>query len=473
MFQRGCVKICGLGLLSPSNRGSNETATTNLNLRAVGDGLTQSAQALEKFWETCKTQREKISTEFAHIRNVVAEGERAALSAFDQCANTATKLLHTFRESCDVLNFQFSALLNAGLPIPSLTGTLTLPSPNVHVSFVGIKTLECMLRDCCTVVNTETPCEIQQEIMVLQAQAALLKETRVQVLNDLRDQETCTWNQLDKVKLEMFWKRKTNPAGLPFLGRQLATFGTSSDECHSGGIAVSRDGTLVAISSMEKHRVALFALPNGNFTRYIGSGNGQLNSPRRICFSFAGDSILIANCNNCRLVEMSLTGQQQRVIQLPDVDSIFPNFVGVDANADVIVASGVAIFVFEYKTGSFIKKICCDTRGCFALLGVRLSPDGDHFAVCDYKNRCVSVFTLFGQPAGTWDCDGIGVSDIGYLSSGEVAIAGDSFISLKQNSSLPVERRKRVVCEGSFVRSCTIGDFVLVALSSQRWAVFG
>lgn len=69
------------------------------------------------------------------------------------------------------------------------------------------------------------------------------------------------------------------------------------------GMAVSHDGTLLAVSSTgaSPKAVALFSLPSGDHLRSFatrGSEPGQLKAPRKLCFAVNGSSRCVpANLN--------------------------------------------------------------------------------------------------------------------------------------------------------------------------------
>ena len=94
---------------------------------------------------------------------------------------------------------------------------------------------------------------------------------------------------------------------------------TAADINH--GLAVSPDSAHM-VASHSDHSLSMYSLPGGEHIRTFGSegaGEGQFKSPAKLCFSAAGN-ILVAERDNKRVQEVTLTGDHVRFIGFGVID---------------------------------------------------------------------------------------------------------------------------------------------------------
>ena len=218
------------------------------------------------------------------------------------------------------------------------------------------------------------------------------------------------------------------------------------------------------VASHINDTLSVYSLPGGAHVRTFGrggAGEGQFNRPAKLCFSVAGN-ILVAECDNKRVQEVTLTGDHVRFI---GVGVIEDKIWGIAANAELIVVgkynctSNNRIMMFDAVTGAFVRafgdygdapgqvmrdcygiRFTADSRhivvaesvgsrgrlsvfmlaGAFvrcigegklkAALDVEFADNGD-FIVCDFRNNRICVYsadgsTLLRQWEGNGDADG-------------------------------------------------------------------
>lgn len=93
--------------------------------------------------------------------------------------------------------------------------------------------------------------------------------------------------------------------GKPYLanGKYVATLRLT--ESHgNAGVAISPDGTRLAVCHSKANKVVVYSLPEGSLQQEFGSqgcGSKQFSNPQKICFLPANGHILIADCWNKRI----------------------------------------------------------------------------------------------------------------------------------------------------------------------------
>lgn len=151
-------------------------------------------------------------------------------------------------------------------------------------------------------------------------------------------------------------------------------------------IAVSCDASLVAVLSIGtsvKPSIFVFSICTGDIITSFGHDGGapaQFKSPTSLCFVPGTSNLMVADYGNCRLQEVTSTGQHVRF-----VDNLFENkYCCVDANTNVIVATTKkvpGIWVFNYHTGAYVKTLA-DHPGNTPV-AIKLTPDGTCVATVD------------------------------------------------------------------------------------------
>ena len=177
----------------------------------------------------------------------------------------------------------------------------------------------------------------------------------------------------------------------------------------NNGLVISPDSARM-VTSHSDDTLSVYSLPSGEHIRTFGSkgtGEGQFQSPVKLCFSVAGN-ILVAESNNMRVQELTLTGDHVRFI---GVGVIFDPISGIAANAELIVVGMYAcisnnrIMMFDAVTGVFVRAFgdCGDAPGQLMKYcqGIRFTPDSRHIIVAEsndsFANGRLSVFTLAGE----------------------------------------------------------------------------
>lgn len=176
--------------------------------------------------------------------------------------------------------------------------------------------------------------------------------------------------------------------------------------CAKGvGMCVSLKHGLVIVSDSGSKQLHMYSLEKGLLVRSIGSagsGKGQFRlSYGGMCVSPDGDSILVADCLNHRVQEVSIfDGSWVRYIGKDYVDG--PEFV--DCNTDVIAVSEHChrISVLFWGDGRLRAGFNSNTYGTdpdllFYPHGIRLLANGSGLVVADKSNHRLCVFTLNGK----------------------------------------------------------------------------
>jgi hypothetical protein len=182
--------------------------------------------------------------------------------------------------------------------------------------------------------------------------------------------------------------------------RRISTFGRVS---YFNGIAVTRDGSLILLTStrITWHGVHVFDGHNYAFVRAVGDyGTGplQFNFPNQLCIS-CDDHVFVADTYNHRIQVLTprldfhgFVGAEQ--LNLP---------VGVCADQHtvfVVQRSDLLVCVFSRDDGALLRRFGSagnahdqlDLPHAMCLIG-----DTRQIAVADHRNRRVSVFSAEGE----------------------------------------------------------------------------
>jgi hypothetical protein len=180
---------------------------------------------------------------------------------------------------------------------------------------------------------------------------------------------------------------------------------------HGYGMCVSRKHVLIVISVREMSggfRLHMHLLLDGSLVRSLGSkgnGKGQFEwMDGGLCVSPDGDSVLVADCYNDRVQQVSIAdGSLVRfvgvgVLKLPDY---------VDCSTDVNAVSEMVnhrISVLSWADGSVLAQFGSIGSGPGYLhspLGLRLLCDGKSLVVADSYNNRLCLFTVTGDFVST------------------------------------------------------------------------
>jgi DNA-binding beta-propeller fold protein YncE len=171
------------------------------------------------------------------------------------------------------------------------------------------------------------------------------------------------------------------------------------------GLAVTPDGSSMFVSDMSTDTITAFDLPSGAVRATFGQSggdDGQFSMPCGMCLCRTGQHLLVADCGNRRIQELSLAGQYMRSI---GVGTLAGGVVAVTCNDAVVVASQHdcatnRIAVFSYASGDLLRAF--GSKGSLAgqlslNTGVCFAPNGSDILVADTGNHRVSVFSDQGD----------------------------------------------------------------------------
>lgn len=178
---------------------------------------------------------------------------------------------------------------------------------------------------------------------------------------------------------------------------------------------MNADSTIAAVSNLITNTVTLYSLPDGKVIRSVGKKGslpGQFTGPEALCFTPTG-SLMVADCANTRIVEVSLTGD---VIRIVGVGVITESVTGLDMNADVIIATqshcdSPQIVMFDTRSGSHVRSFGEKGSKIGQLNLCRrahITPDGAHIIAAEDMHYRVSMFTLTGLFVKCFTAKGIG-----------------------------------------------------------------
>lgn len=164
-----------------------------------------------------------------------------------------------------------------------------------------------------------------------------------------------------------------------------------------GGIAVSADGTLLAVVDYARHCVRMYNLDSEGKAHGDAIVYGDLAGPTNACFVNRGgaDTLLICDRNNFRIVEVTAAGVFLRVIRLEAGDYAWG--VAYCGHTDVIAVTGDNAVVLDYMSGAVKFTVGSRFPGSqdgrmWYPMGVGFTADGDCILVVDWGNNRVSKF---------------------------------------------------------------------------------
>ena len=198
------------------------------------------------------------------------------------------------------------------------------------------------------------------------------------------------------------------------------------------------------VVSYSNHTLSVHELSSGTLVRVMGSkgaGAGCFNDPQKVCFSAAGN-VLVVELGNKRVQEVTLSGDHVRFVGVGVIDD---GMCGIAANTELIVVgkaccpSNSRIIMFDAVTGAFVRSFgdYGDAPGqlMYHCHGIRFTPDGRHIIVAEssgeweYRRGRMSMFTLTGEFVR---CIGDGdlkvPRDIEFADNGNI-IVSDSYLS--------------------------------------------
>jgi hypothetical protein len=257
----------------------------------------------------------------------------------------------------------------------------------------------------------------------------------------------CTHKKADLLAVYM------NYAAIPFLSIPdtegnggVAAINLEGD----GGIAVNYDASLISSVNAEQHCVRIYSVNDAavcavgpvivGTVGMAGSADGQLYNPLYSCFAHRKgiDTLLICDCGNSRVVEVSVTGEFLRAIAV--AARSWPLGIAYCGIGDVIAVSlfaARAVVLLQYECGTAKPEVTIGSgtgawgRGDGELgipKGVTFTADGRYILVAGYGNDRVSKFSAangaFIAHVATKAADGISCpSDVIQWEDGSFIVA--------------------------------------------------
>jgi len=206
------------------------------------------------------------------------------------------------------------------------------------------------------------------------------------------------------------------------------------DSWSNAGIAVTRDGSLFAVSNAGTNMITVYSIVDGSETVSFGgngAGPGQFKQLSKLCIT-PRDTLLVADYGNQRVQEVTFSGVHIRDIGV----GVFGDCIyGIACNGEHIAvtkfmgATPNRVLVFNYSTGELLRQFAALGSGDGQIAhstGVRFTPDNQHIIVVDtYYNSRLSMFTVDGvfvKHVGAGVLGG-GPCDVAFTADGRIIVA--------------------------------------------------
>lgn len=382
---------------------------------------------------------------FAEIQATADRVKRDVLAKFDMEVAALCKRLSGIDESLCVTSYQ---LATGVVEARQFCQTNTLNDADVLIAedigcAVAISTVKQSLRNCWTVQNSHLNPFGKEPVNEPALSSRLMHET----LNQMVQIATLERNVWRTRAFEDHVKAPLTVVPVPikhgcFQRRSVRTLGKLEfSPHHIQNIAVSWDESMLAVCNESLSNVTLYSLPHLSRIRAFAVplvptkanpfASAEGGHPEDVKF-MPGGNLLVADCLNERLQELTVEGNHVRCIG----EGVFDDMVfAIDVNSRVIVASTFhSVFVFDSCTGELLKFFGSrwDLSGAIAL---SISPSGDYLAVVEMyeeeRVRRVSIWTVDGNFVGDCKKSCIGSPmDVCFLDFQTIALSGKSGISL-------------------------------------------
>lgn len=408
MLSQACSHVTLLGLSTTTTTAvgnidiGNKTGTRTAKiLQAPLDNtllkiykLSASTQRLKAYWidavERMDKHRTQLHETFQALHAELETAERAALAAFDAEVTQQRKRFQAEIESRDVLRQQLASGIH-----PFTTTEAALPFETLNTFICRTAGTFCPPEQTVTVASNVLIRIFQEACWVLDQPNNRI-ETECALLQKLFQSVSAEITQLNSLRHFV-------------IKREVDAFGTDNTETPyraNRSVAVNSDGTILAVCNDDENNITLYDLLRRKKLRTI-CGLSQLNCPEKICFAppvfgYDGESdeecVLVADCGNCRILEISLTDERTRDIGEREFDMKY--VYGVDANSQHIVACTYKkVFVFDRARGLLKHSFVGDNPQLERANAVKISPGGEKVAVseCPFGAATVLLFTIAGE----------------------------------------------------------------------------
>jgi len=217
-------------------------------------------------------------------------------------------------------------------------------------------------------------------------------------------------------------------------GAHVRTYAVKDAGTAPKGLAVTRDGSQLAVSNASTNMITVYDTASGSETATFGGagpGPGQFYYQMRLCIT-PRDTLLVADFGNQRVQEVTMAGVHIRYIGV----GVFEDRIcGIACNDEHVVvtkygsATPNRVLVFNYSTGELLRQFAALGSGDGQIehsTGVRFTPDNRHIIVVDtYSNNRLSMFTVdgvfvkhvgVGVLGGSW-------CDVDFTADGRIIVA--------------------------------------------------
>lgn len=402
----GCQSACIVVLPAPATTRTGFEKLSSDKVIATLNAPSQANLTHDMLEETLCLHRVEILDQFEKFKTVVNTAERWALEHFDALVSSSLKQSRAQVEALQIKAQQLVAMCHIDhehLENPS--------DPDVHLNvstpafnFCGIHVISETMR------AIRLWCFSLADVPVTMGIVSVDAEVVRQQLTMLKGTKECFERALQKRLQECFLQNVENSAALPFEGRfamEAQLCWNDADELRRNrfDLAVSPDGSLVAITEAKSHSVQLYNVLDGKriarFGRF-GRNPGHFVNPRCVRFTPEGTSVMIVDSGNSRIQEMTVLGKHVRCISGRNVN--LPYLLDVNMDVFVVAAGDVmkSVSVFHRFSGDLMQsfKLCTNTPSrvlrCHMM---NLMPDGNHVAVFDSALGCGAIYSLNGAIA--------------------------------------------------------------------------
>jgi tripartite motif-containing protein 2/3 len=119
-----------------------------------------------------------------------------------------------------------------------------------------------------------------------------------------------------------------------------------------GPCGVCADDDVIMVSESDAHRISVFARCDGAHLRHFGSqgsGDGQLENPRGLCFMSGHRHVAVVDCRNNRVSVFSVEGEFVRHVGVGKLSG--PHGVGCSAFDEIVVVDYGSDRVVVFSAG--------------------------------------------------------------------------------------------------------------------------
>lgn len=400
---RGC---CPAVIVSASQSGQIQMGITNNCHHTMFGKFTRaqveaSGSAFESFQQLYQARRNEIVAKFAQLKAAVDADENAALTEFDASVASMSKRFQAQLNAFKVKVFQAVACCNAGLVLDfdGDTDTMGASRPEDLLPVFNDAGMQLV----------KIPLE-GHNLWSFANTTDRLYGQRYQLLDELHTFLACAKENA----AQDFFRNPPKQTGIchaEFKGHCLTT--RPFQQLSISAIAVSRDGSLIAVLDHVCQRIGLISTFSGESIARFGFAGKCYG----LCFSSDDRSMCVAEMTNRRIQEVTLKGDHIRFVGVNQNK----RFYSVDASADVIVSSSIeeqCVLIFDTRSGELTSEFEVD--GCQF---VKLSQDGTSIAITQPSFYRISIFTFGGACLKFFNFHSCSFHCPAFLGTGQLVVA--------------------------------------------------